>query len=113
MTTRFDFNSYKIVFNDHQFQGEGYLIALPPSPNDMFGGEVIVCSRPPHQTYKWLIDMVNQNPYLPKINGTISLERDTIHTLTKGIMKQWSPAPNRSTNLYEFRFYFEVIDPRI
>ena len=46
MTRRFDFDSYKIVFNGHHFQGDGHLLGLPRTPKDVYGGELIVSSRP-------------------------------------------------------------------
>lgn len=109
MTRRFDFSSYKIIFNDHHFQGDGYLLGLPRTPNEVYGGELVVSSRPPHLSYIWLLNLTKQTFGIP-INGTIEEIDETLIKLNNGVLTRYATGPN-SLGLWDFRFYFEVIDP--
>ena len=110
MTRKFEFNDYRIVFNGHHFQGEGHLIGLPRSPQDMYGGRVMVASRPPQLSYTWLLQLAQPRAQQPTIYGTIEeLDGSTIQ-LQKGVLTRYAPGPNTS-GLYDFTFAFEVIHP--
>ena len=113
MTRRFDFDDYKIVFNGHPFKGPGYLLGLPFRPDkDMYGGRVLVCSKPPELSYVWLLNIVNERRNPITINGFIEQPDGSEIKLKNGVMSSYNPGPNRS-GLYEFTFTFEVIDPSL
>ena len=111
MTRKFDFDSYKIVFNDHHFQGDGHLLGLPHQRKEMYGGRVMVCSRPPHLSYVWLLNLTTHREVVT-IYGTMESPDGATIKLQNGVLTSYATGPN-TLGLYDYIFAFEVIDPPI
>jgi len=105
---KYSFYTYKIVFNDHLFKGDGYLLPLPRKADDMYGGRVMVCSRPPRTSYTWLLNLTRRVGL--EINGTVMLSDGSTVNLSRGALVKYATGPN-AEGLYAFTFAFETIDP--
>ena len=109
MTRRFNFDSYKIVFNDHPFQGDGHLLGLPRYSEDMLGGRVMVASRPHEISNYWLNSLTRHGGPIT-INGTIESPDGSMIKLQNGRLIEHSLSTN-TEGLYSYTFEFEVIHP--
>lgn len=108
MTRRFDFDSYKITFNDFQFRGDGHLIGIPQSSDEMYEGRVMLAVRPHELSFNWLNELVRQGNV--RIDGTIEDGDGSLIKLHNGEFKSYSAFPP-SSGFHIFQFAFETIQP--
>lgn len=106
--TKYSFYSYQIIFNEHRFKGDGYLLPLPRNDDDMDGGRVVLCSRPPRTSFDWLYNLTRRVGL--EINGTVVLSDESTVNLIRGGLVSYATGQN-AEGLYAFTFAFETINP--
>ena len=81
---------------------------LPRNAGAMYGGRVMVCSRPPRTSYLWLLNLTRRVGL--EINGIVVLLDGSTVNLSRGALVKYATGQNVE-GLYAFTFAFETIDP--